>query len=472
VITAVRNYFVNLLAQGFARVLATGSTIIVFVLAARLMSIDELGRYSMIMAFANVFAVLSQFGTNEAMGKAVVSFGSEGMARFVGNFLTMRVLMGLGVILIAVTAAFNIRADLTAPLVICALGIPFVSARFFEPVYQVLEHPHYSAIASTLYSALFIAGSTAALYLTTSRLPALMATYITANILYFACSLFLLFRLVKFRMYFDWPLIRRIAWLAAPLAPAALYSILNNRVDIFILTYLSDDYVVGLYSAAYRLVDLLAVGAIILVTPLIPIFSRIAFQTKQDIADPLSRSYEIAAFFAIPFVVVMPAISTALTVFMFGERYSEAAALLNILSWVALLILFSLLSSAANLALGAIKHGYWSGAVAVTMNILLNFIWIPNYGAVGAAFATLASSTIWLLISQYYTQRELGNFIHGRYWLTIVALNGLLWILLYPAGLAGQPSLVVAALGAYLIASFLLRLRPITATIDFICKHS
>lgn len=460
-----RQYLVNLLAQGTSRVLATGSTIAVYILAARLMTVDEFGRYSLIMAFANVFAVLSQFGTNEAMGKAIIHLGHNEIERFLGNFYSLRIIMGLIAVTIALIAALNARNDLVIALTICALGIPLVAARFFEPIYQVLERPHYATISSLIYSLSFFGGSLAVLHWVPSPLTSLMAVYIGANLFYLLSSLVLTNRIAKLRLVVDRELIRKLFWLAAPLGPAAFYAILNNRADIFLLTYLSSDHIVGLYSAAYRMVDFFSVVTIILVAPLIPIFSRMVLTSPQDLHEPIARSYEAAAFVAFPFAIAMPIVSPWLTQLIFGEAFAESAELMNVLVWIVVLVLFSLLTSSANLALGAIKHGYWSGGIAVAANVILNLWWIPEHGALGAAYATLISSGVWYLISQYYTTRELGNFLHRKFWLWLAFLNTTLAMMLYNIP-SDNSLLVVASTGAgYLLAAALLKMRPMLSAI-------
>jgi len=459
-----------MLAQGLGRILATGSTTLVFILAARSMSMEEFGQYSLIMVFVNVFAVLSQFGTNEAMGKAVVKLGQDNMSRFLSNFLSMRLMMGAMVIIVGVIVALNVRDDLTTPLLICALGVPFVSMRFFDPVFQVHERPQYSVISSVMYSMLLITGSVAALAWSRQPLNTLMVAYIFANVCYFTVSFSLLRKIVDIHLSFDKTMLSRIFWLAAPLGPAALYSILNSRADIVLLGYLVDDAIVGLYSAAYRLVDFLAIGSIILVAPLIPIFSKMASRNVDHMAEPLAKSYEVAAFFAIPFALIMPFMSSVFMTSLFGDNYATASALIDILVWVVLVVLFSLLSSTANLALGAIKHGYWSGAIAVATNVLLNLWWIPDYGATGAAYATLISGSVWLLISHYYTHKALGNIIRPRFWLVLFSLNALFWVLLYPLGFGDSVFKLIVALLICLLCSVLLKVHPALTLFAFINK--
>ena len=45
---------------------------------------------------------------------------------------------------------------------------------------------------------------------------------------------------------------------------------------------------------------------------------------------------------------------------------------------------------------------------STTINVILNLIWIPDYGITGAALATLISTTLWNILSVWYAKSRLG----------------------------------------------------------------
>ena len=55
-------------------------------------------------------------------------------------------------------------------------------------------------------------------------------------------------------------------------------------------------------------------------------------------------------------------------------------------------------------------------SISVGINIILNIALIPRFGGVGAATATLASTTIWNILCWYFVKSQLGldsTFISG-----------------------------------------------------------
>ena len=105
----------------------------------------------------------------------------------------------------------------------------------------------------------------------------------------------------------------------------------------------------------------------------------------------------------------------------------------QVVPWLAFSILFSQVFSlfvpGINIAKKTI-HYVWRGAVAVTVNIVLNFLLVPKYGIVGAAAATLAAAAISyvliLVMSQRYYPIQF-NFLNYLKITSIAVVTLLLW---------------------------------------------
>ncbi len=211
--------------------------------------------------------------------------------------------------------------------------------------------------------------------------------------------------------------------LFAPLGVSSLFSIINARADIWLLTLLTVDRTVGIYNAAYKLIDICAIVAVVATGPLIPIFSRVARDSASSMQTLAARSHEMVAVMALPVVILFPLISEWIIRLVYGDEYIESVRILNWLTPLMALVMFSMVSSLVNLSVGAIKHAYWSGGVVAGINIALKLWWIPLYGALGAATASVISTAIWLGISAAYTIRAVGNVFDTTRWITIVVLN-------------------------------------------------
>ena len=136
-----------------------------------------------------------------------------------------------------------------------------------------------------------------------------------------------------------------------------------------------------------------------------------------------------------------------------GPAYRDAA---HLLPWTAGVPLFFLVSLVAGRGLVAMDRTRWLGGAtlaAAGVNLLLNLLWVPRHGAIGAALANTASLALLTL--------ALGRALGWRRWITVArllpgrilgaGLTGAAWFLAVREGLpAAGPGLRLgaAALGA------------------------
>jgi len=172
----------------------------------------------------------------------------------------------------------------------------------------------------------------------------------------------------------------------------AILNVLMSSLDIFMLGVLSDQSNVADYGLALRLVSISSVILIMTNGLIGPHYSNL--WKKNRIVELKEHFSRLCIFMA------GVALATLMTFFIFGElmleilygpKYVEIFSLLNILS----------LGQAVVLATGPVafmlmmsdsmeKHKI-SLLIALLLNIILNIMLIPSYGAIGAAIATAAS---------------------------------------------------------------------------------
>jgi O-antigen/teichoic acid export membrane protein len=164
---------------------------------------------------------------------------------------------------------------------------------------------------------------------------------------------------------------------------------LNYRIDILLLEKLKDATEVGIYSIGASVAEQLwqlplAIGIVV--------FSRTANSDDREamkettgvllrLSILVSIVIAVLMFFLVPFLV--PPI--------FGEAYTPSIRIIQlILPGVIMIVIFRILSG--HLAgLGKPEITLYVFLPALILNVLLNLLWIPQHGGVGAAMATNVS---------------------------------------------------------------------------------
>lgn len=168
-----------------------------------------------------------------------------------------------------------------------------------------------------------------------------------------------------------------------------------NTIDMLMLGVMSNPQQVGLYSAAYRILNQVLMAYYLLTQSLYPELSR------QDTAQRLRM---LRPRFLLPLLgaglviaVALVAARQPLMTLVFGRQFGAACSLLLLLAWAVPLDFLTSYIGNAYIAWGMEKSILLCTAIAAASNVVLNLIWIPAYGATAAAVNTLLTYLIFLV---------------------------------------------------------------------------
>lgn len=186
-----------------------------------------------------------------------------------------------------------------------------------------------------------------------------------------------------------------LAWRRTSIMGAAwLTNMAFHSVDILMLGAMANPEQVGLYSAAYRLLNQVLVTYYLLTNVLYPKLSRQTIEDRIRMLRPrfLLPLFGVGVILAMGLVMVRGGL---LTIF-FGHQFLAAASLLFVLAWCIPLDFLTSYLSIAYIAWGMEKRVLLCTTVAAASDIVLNLIWIPVYGARAAAVNTVISYVVFL----------------------------------------------------------------------------
>jgi len=180
---------------------------------------------------------------------------------------------------------------------------------------------------------------------------------------------------------------------------------LYYRIDSIMLKSLSDNRSVGLYNAAYRLMEVALLLSQLFGLSLLPVLSS-AQKDPEAFARLARRSFKALAFLAFPVAVGGTLLAGPLVTLFFGEEYRSAGPVFARLCLS--VIPFYLANVYMNvLTIRGPKRLVLLFASLLALNVALNFILIPRSGPVGAATATVLSEGVGLLAGFWIIRRYL-----------------------------------------------------------------
>lgn len=197
---------------------------------------------------------------------------------------------------------------------------------------------------------------------------------------------------MTFRITFNWELIGGMLKLGMVYAASLLVINLNYKADVILLERLSTKSELGIYSKGVSIIQYLWEVPMLLSTL---IFSRSAGAKDPKLfSQQVCRLLRFAGLIILIASIVLFFLSPIVIRLMYGSRFEGSIMVLKLLMpGILLLTIFKVL----NMDMAG-KGKPWLSMTAmipaVIINIILNILWIPKYGANGSAFASTVSYSV------------------------------------------------------------------------------
>lgn len=216
--------------------------------------------------------------------------------------------------------------------------------------------------------------------------------------------------------------VREILVFTVPLLSTDLVYVLMTSMDAVLLGYFGGTTDVALFRAvqpAARLNQVVFTSFTLLFTPLAArMYER---QDRQEINNMYWQTAIWIATISFPIFVLTFSLASPLTVLVYGERYAQSAPILALLSF----------GYYFNAALGfngttltvfrKIRYIIIINIIAAVINIGVNLLLIPKYGAFGAAVGTCLTLVVHNILKQIGLSKGTGISLFASRYLKIYA---------------------------------------------------
>jgi O-antigen/teichoic acid export membrane protein len=148
----------------------------------------------------------------------------------------------------------------------------------------------------------------------------------------------------------------------------------------------------GVYAFGYRLLDAFNMIGYLFAGLLLPIYARMLKQ-KEQIGDLLKTGYQWMAFLTLCLSICVYFYADLLSHWMLENVQPDMPEVMQLLLWTSIAVGMIYIFGSLLTANGSLKEMNRIFGIGLTLNILLNAILIPYYGAWGAAIATLITQS-------------------------------------------------------------------------------
>jgi O-antigen/teichoic acid export membrane protein len=202
-----------------------------------------------------------------------------------------------------------------------------------------------------------------------------------------------------------------------------------TRLDSVMIERLLDDGTTqaGIYAHGFRILDASSQYALLFASLLLPMFSKM-LKNKENISHLVKISF---------LLLIIPALVIAINLFFFKkdliyvlytEHISESAKVFGVLILGFVPIASSYIFGTLLTANGNLKELNIMAGIGVILNLILNFILIPELKAYGAALASLITQLLTAIMQIYIAHKVFGFKLRFKALFSIFTFT--LWIVL------------------------------------------
>jgi O-antigen/teichoic acid export membrane protein len=184
-----------------------------------------------------------------------------------------------------------------------------------------------------------------------------------------------------------------------PLVLSSIAIVIYMRIDQVMIGEMAGAEAVGKYSAAARLAEAWYFIPMAIVSSVFPSILHAKASGETMYLDRLQRLYNLLALMTISAALATTLLADWLVALLFGDAFAGAGPLLAVQVWAGVFVAMGVARGKWLLAENLQHIGYWYIGLAMVVNVAGNLLLIPDFGALGAAVATVISQATAALLA-------------------------------------------------------------------------
>lgn len=422
----------NTLIQITGKILSTLLGLIAIGLMGRYLTTEKFGWYITTITFLQFVGIIIDFGLIPVTAQ-MMSEPQFDKQKLFKNLLGFRLLTAIIFLGLAPLAAWFFPYELEIKKAIALSTISFLAIalnQIFTGFYQTRLKMHVQVIGENISRIVLIVCLWLLIIKQASFLP-IMGALILSNVTYTMVMWFGASREIRVGFAYSkeiWFSILKKSW---PIAISIIFNVIYLRGDIILLSLFRSQVEVGIYGAAYRVIDILGQTAMMVMGVILPL---LAFTWSRNLKDEFRLRYQQAfdtlMFIAAPLAVGTLILSRPLISFIFSDKYLPAAGALQILIIAVFGVYLGAVFGHTAVAVNRQKQTMWIYISDAILTLIGYLIFIPKYGMYGAAWMTVFSEfyagvLLWLAL-RHYTQEKLRLKTFGKIILSCFLMSAVL----------------------------------------------
>lgn len=376
------------------RIFRMGISLLIGVWTARYLGPTLYGQLSYALAFSMLFCPIGDLGLDGVVQREILLYPTS-KNKAIGTSFILTAVGGLLSVVFAVTGIFLVRpTDTLTHLLVLIMASGLIFQAFIAIEYWYESQVQSKKIVAAKFSA-FLITNLLKIFILIFHGPLIAFAWVgLVEAAIGALGLVIIYQRDGFSVSnweFSLTTTLKLLHNSWPIILSGIMTTISMRIDQVMLGEMMGESEVGIYSVAVKLTETWNFLPLVVCSSSFPAIMNSWAGDKELFYKQIQKFYNLMAFIGYCIAILVTVFSGLIIKLLFGASYYQSGPLLSVLIWV---VVIMNLSSARTLFLISMN---WNRLLFVTLlcgtilNILLNYLLIPKYGAMGAAIATIAS---------------------------------------------------------------------------------
>ncbi|HLC69463.1 MAG TPA: flippase [Patescibacteria group bacterium] len=427
-----RKIATNTGSQLIGKTLSTILGLIAVFIMTRALGPEKFGWYATAAGFLQFIGLFSDFGftliTTHLLSEAGADKEKILYTSFTWRLTTSFLFNGLAALIIFL---FPYPVEVKLAVVIMSLSFFLIGLnQVFVALYQSRLQSYIHMIGEVLGRIVLVLGVGLASFYNAGF-------YYMVGAITFASLIFTAYLWIKsggIKLQLDRATSRQLFHAMWPTALAVIFNSFYLQGDRVILPLFVDQSTVGLYAAAYRVLDIITQLAALAMGIMLPLLTYAWSKgDKKEFASRAQTSLDLLSLILLPMTLASIALATPLITFVGGQEFASAGPILRALSFAVFGIVFGMTFGHIALSINRQRQALWIYFSDAILSVVAYFIFIPRYGVWGAIgvtiFSELVAGIALAILAIYYSKFHPRLFTFTKILLASLIMSVVLYLL-------------------------------------------
>lgn len=422
----------NVIFNVITKILSTILALVAIGFITRYLGTEGFGNYSTVLAFFSFLGSAADLGLYNITAREI-SRPNADEPKIIGNALALRLVSSLFVFTITPVFVYFLPYPNEVKT-----GILIVAASFvFSTTYMVLNGVFQKNLAMDKVASAEVLGKILQLLIIVLAVKlnlgfvAIIFSVFAAMILNFTIVVAMARKYVSLSLKFDFAYWKKFLVDSIPLGFSSLIVFVYFKIDTILLSILKTSTDVGLYNAAYKVIENITFFPAMIIGLIFPLLSKHVFSDKKEFSRITNETLKVFVILLVPLVVGTVFLADGVIHLIGGEDFNASVKILRILIFAIVFIFFGNLFNNMLISSNHQKKLIKPLILCAIFNIIANLVFIPLYSYNAAATISVLTEFFVALAGFLLVSKHIGFKPHVNNFLQILFSGFIMGLFLY-----------------------------------------